>query len=155
MQISSSTFSKLNNILHTFRKIRPCLSLRGAIAVLKAKFVSYIDYVLIFSFLFSNKDFKKLQTLQNHCIRCVFCLPKRTNVDSYHCKLNLLHLNNRRYLTLMSYMYHQAQTLPEPSSRLVGTSTHSSLKRNFPIVRATCSRFEKSHLNQGRLFWNE
>lgn len=154
-RLLSSTISKLNCVLHTFRKIRLSLSLKAAIAVLKAKFVSYIDYILFFSYLFSKKDFKRLQVLQNHCIRSAFCLPKMTNVDSQHSKLRLLHLENRRYLSLMIYMHRQAHYLPEATIRSSVTYTRSSLKRNFPITRASCCRFEKSHFNQGKLLWND
>lgn len=153
--IFSDTVSKLNCVLHTFRKIRPSLSFKAAIAVLKAKFISYIDYILFFSYLLSKKDFKKLQVLQNHCIRCVFKLPSRSNVDSHHAKLKMLHLENRRHLFLMTYMYRQSQALPDPSLHLDGTTTRSSLKRNFPIPMSHNSRYEKSHLNQGRLSWND
>lgn len=154
-KLVSNTVSKLNNILFTFRKIRPSLSLKASIAVLKAKFISYIDYISMFSYLLSKSDFKKLQVLQNHCIRITFCLPKRSNVEELHCKLKLLHLENRRYLFLMKYMFHQANHLiSESRPALTGINTRSSLKRNFSIVRPLNNRYMKSHLHQGRLLWN-
>lgn len=54
---------------------------------------------------FSKKEQSKLQILQNKCIRAILNLPKRTNVDSHHVKLRLLHVENRRNFNLMKYCY--------------------------------------------------
>lgn len=134
-RIFTSTVSKLNNILYIFRKIQPSLSLKASIAILKAKFISYIDYIILFSYMLSRKAFKKLQTLQNHCIRIAFCLPKRSNVDGLHCRLKLLHLEHKRHLVLMLYMYKQSRLLPDHPQTASTVNTRSSLKRNFPICR--------------------
>lgn len=90
----SDTVSKLNNILYIFRKVCPALSLKASIAILKSKFISYIDYIWLFSYLLSKKDLKKLQVLQNSCIRCVYKLPRHANVDNHHCILKMLHVEN-------------------------------------------------------------
>lgn len=152
---ASNTFSKLNGVLYIFRGIRSSLCLKASIAVLKAKFIPYIDYILLFSYLFSKKDFKKLQVLQNNCIRIAFGLSKRTNVDGLHCKLGLLHVEHRRYLLLMSYMYRQAAYLPHITQANDMVSTRASHKRNFKVMRPVHTKYEKSHLHQGHLLWNE
>lgn len=119
-KIAANAITKLNNILSTFRKIRSSLSLKASITVLKAKFIPYIDYITLFSYLISKKDFKK-----------------------------------RRYLTLMLYMYKKANQLPyeKPTSNTI--ATRSSFKRNFQIVRPNNSRYERLHLYQGQLLWND
>lgn len=84
-----------------------------------------------------------------------FGLAKRSNVDSLHCKLRLLHVSNRRYLYLMMYMYRCARHLPTQPADRVGASTRSNSKRNFPMTRPLTDRFAKSHLYQGQLLWND
>lgn len=54
-ELLSNTIGKLNHILSIFRKVCPALSLKASIAKLKFKFISYIDYICLFSFMLNKK----------------------------------------------------------------------------------------------------
>lgn len=96
----------------------------------------------------SKKDYKKLQTIQNCALRCVFKLPKRSNVDSYHCKIRTLHVDNRRYLLLMMYMYRLTLARDFCPASSQALHTRSSVKLNFHLIRPKNSEFEKSPLSK-------
>lgn len=151
----NDTISKLNYTLRIFRRTRSSLTLKASIAVLKSKFLSYIDYICLFTYLLSKNDYKKIQTMQNCAIRCTFQLSKRTNVDSYHCKIKTLHVDNRRYLLLMIYMYKltlDPDFCPNPGHSF---NTRTSAKLNFNLARPVHSKFNKSHCYVGRKLWND
>lgn len=129
------TVTKLNYILRIFKRIRPSLTARSAILVFKSKFLTYINYMLIMPTLASKKDMKKIQTLQNACIRCVFRLPKRSYVDSYLVKLNVLHIEQRRHLTILMHMYKRSLDMPYPTPHGDGIQTRSSNKIIFNLPK--------------------
>lgn len=149
------SLAKLNYILKTFGRTRPSLTLKASIAVFKSKFLSYIDYISLFKYMLSNNDFRKLQTIQNRALRCVFCLPKCSNVDNLHCRIRTLHVENRRYLLLMVYMF-KLTLAPDfcPASN-ESLSTRSSGKLNFHLIRPWSNKFHKSHCYIGKKLWNE
>lgn len=150
----TSTITKLNYILKIFKRIRPSLTIGSASMVFKAKVLSYINYILLISTLASKKDLKKIQTLQNVGIRYVFNLPKRCNVDEYHVKLNVLHVEQRRQLTVLLHMYKKSLDMPYPSPSDAGASTRSSGKILFYPPKPNSDKFLKSFVYNGAVGWN-
>lgn len=148
------TVSKLNYILRTFKIVRPSLTTRSAIMVFKAKFLSYINYAMLILTLASKKDIKKLQTLQNNGIRCVFNLPKRCNVDDLHVRLNTLHIERRMQLTVLIHMYNKSLDMPIPTPHGNGIYTRSSNKILFSLPRPNIDRYRKSFAYMGAVDWN-
>lgn len=143
--------------------MRPSLTQRAAIPIFRAKYLALADYASLFMSFLSNKCLKKLQVLQNACLRCVFKKPKRTNMDTYHCKLNVLHIVNRNYLNLLAYMHKKVRTLygyrasgvvdPGPASD-VRMVTRSQCKITMYPNRPTSDRYSKSFVYQGAIEWN-
>lgn len=78
----TDTISKLNYVLYIFKRVGTPLTLNSAKAISQSKFLSYINYIHLFLYLASKKDNKKLQTLQNDCIRCIASQndPMLTNI---------------------------------------------------------------------------
>lgn len=154
-KIMSNTISKMNHALYVFRRIRPALTTRSAIAVFKAKILGYSKYIDIFTYLASKKENKKMQTMQNECIRCIFNLPKRANVDAMHCRLRTLHVENGRLLSLLVHMYKKTLTRDDSLFHVEhGIATRSSEKIMFRIPRPRVEIFRKSFVYQGMLHWN-
>lgn len=91
---------KLNNLGYTLTKI---WQLKGRLLFTKPSFLA--TQIILAYLPFSKKKRSKLLILQNKCIQVILNLPKRTNVDSHHVKLKLLHVDNRRYFNLMKYCY--------------------------------------------------
>lgn len=111
----SETVSKLSFIIGVFRRIRPSLTLIAAKTIFKTKFLPDLDYIALLTYSMSKRNSKKLQVLQNNIIRTVYQLPSRANADSYHCSLNTLHYENRRYYFLMIYVQEIERIEPSPS----------------------------------------
>lgn len=135
----NDTINKLNNTLRIFKLIRPTLTTKAAILVFKSKFLSLMEYTLLFSYSMRKKDCKRLQTIQNRFIRCALKLPKRTNVDNHHCSLSILHVDNRKYLNLMSYMYYKTRfsyVEPIAPQRIITTIIKTERKNHFSKTHA-------------------
>lgn len=154
-QMLNDTLSKLNYVLKIFRRTCSSLTLKASIAVLKSKFLSYIDYISLFAYLLTKKDFKRLQTIQNSALRCVFGLSRCTNVDGLHCKIRSLHVENRRYMLLMLHMYRQTLTPNFCPAVAHSFNTRYSGKLNFHLERPVNSKFSKSHCYIGKKLWND
>lgn len=150
----NKTLNKLNNTLRIFRMIRQSLTTRAAIMVFKAKVLSLLDYILIFTYTISKKNFKKLQTIQNNFIRCTMKLPKRTNVDHMHCHLNILHVTNRRYLLLMKYMYYKSRFTHIEETAPQRITTRQMEKITFSPNTPTTDKFANSLAYTGPTLWN-
>lgn len=91
--------------LYLLAKLRPLLTRNAALAVFKSKILSYIDYSSIFHFSVNSVYKSKLQVLQNHAIRLILKLPRRTNVDPEHTRLALRHTETRRNYFLLKLMH--------------------------------------------------
>lgn len=103
---------------------------------------------------FNKKDLKRLQTLQNTVIRCVFKLSKRQNVDKYHVQLRTLHVENWRLLTILKYMYGESLQLPQPVVQADEIRTRSSNKNLFTPPTPLTDKFRKSFVCSGAVAWN-
>lgn len=91
--------------LYLLAKLRPMLTRASAAAVYKSKILSYVDYSSVFQLSVKSTYKSKLQALQNHAIRLILKLPRRTNVDQEHAQLGIWHLENRRNYFLMKLMH--------------------------------------------------
>lgn len=151
----SHTIAKLNYVFKIFKRIRSSLTTKSAIMVFKAKFLSYINYILLISTLASKRDMRKIQVLQNAGIRCVFNLPKRNNVDGHHVKLGTLHVEQRQKLFVLIHMYKRSLDMPYPVPQNDdGIQTRSSNKILFNLPTPKSDRFLKSFAYKGVVDWN-
>lgn len=138
--------------LYVLAKVRPCINARTALTIYKCKILPFIDYGDILYNEIDQTLTKKLQTLQNCCLRIAFRLSRRTNVDNYHVRNNLLHTENRRILHLLTYMYNIVGTSDLVDSRQLPTRQFDG-----PVFRTIHPRttwFKKTFLYQGITRWN-
>lgn len=57
--LMTDTIRKLNYVLSIFKRVRSSLTFKSAIKIFKAKFLSYIDYPFLVSYMASAADVKK------------------------------------------------------------------------------------------------
>lgn len=98
-----------------------------------------------------------LKTAKNNCIRCVYNLPKKTNVDKHHCWLKTLHVEKSVMLLTLTHMDMKSLDLPVPPPIPLDTSrslTHSSGKILFTLPRPRSNKFLNSFAYKGAVAWN-
>lgn len=140
--------------LYLLAKMRSMLSLNAAIAVYKSKILTYIDYSSIFHFSTNKCRRDKLQMLQNHAIRIILKLPRRTNVDDQHVTLNLWLIENRTIYFVLVLMHHLINKHGQiySDARNLQTRSHAGL---LFLIPSRCSyTFLKSFAYKGMKKWN-
>ena len=92
----------------------------------------------------SNINKKRLQILQNKCLRCASGKTVETRTNYLHTEACLSHLEFRREQHILNFMYDQAQN-PEMLKGKTEYSirTRSSKKRLFKIKRPFTEKLKK------------
>lgn len=83
-----------------------------------------------------------------------FSAVKTDKCPQFHCKANVLHVENRRSLLLLLNMFKLANApdfCPAVTDSM-GTRSHDRI--NFTIPRPTSDKFLKSYYYKGRSLWN-
>lgn len=133
-------------------KVRPCINARTALTVYKCKILPFLDYADI---LYNEIDLtltKKLQTMQNRCLRIAMRLGRRTNVDNHHVQKRILHVENRRILHLLTYMHSISKSSDLVDHRNLSTRQHDG--PTFRPIHPNSTWFKKTFLYQGISRWN-
>lgn len=149
----SDQFSKLNHLSYLLAKVRPYLTTKAAALVFKSKFLAYLDYVSLFSYSFSKKDQSRLQVIQNKCIRTIYQLPRRTNVDAHHVYMGILHVDNRRYLHLMKYCFYETLDIHNLQDH-AAIMTRQTDKILLKVEHPYSEKFKRSFVYRGPVLWN-
>lgn len=139
--------------VYLLNKVRSSITSKTALLILKCKILPYLDYADILYNEVDKTQIKKLQTLQNRCIRIAFKLKRTTNVDNKHVALKMLHVENRRTLHLLTYMHSISSDSDLLDRRSLPTRSHNG--PTFTPIRPNTVWFKKSFLYQGVTLWNK
>ena len=97
-------YRKTSHKLYIYRLVRGSLTASAATQVLKAMFISVLDYGNVFLTGVNRNSLSDLQKLQNDAIRC--CLekkhPRDVHVNDLYQRLNVHLLDHRRIVQLLT-----------------------------------------------------
>lgn len=133
-------------------KICASINAKTALTLYKCKMLPYIDYADILYNEMDQTQTKKLQILQNRCLRIAFRLNRRTNVDNLHVRNCILNVENHRIRHLLTYMHSIVQV-----SNLIDHRQLTTRQHDGPVFRTILpgsTWFKKSFLYQGISRWN-
>lgn len=82
--------TKLNNVIRIFKLIRPSLTFKATILIIKAKYMDLMDYASFFSVFLVRRTTTKSRFYRTP-ESDVFKLPKKTYVDRHYYRLVILH----------------------------------------------------------------
>ena len=101
--VKKSVLSKL----FTLRKIRMYITEKCALSIYKQAILPFFDYVGFMLISCNKSDRSDLQVIQNDALRTCFNIRRRDrlSIAKMHAKSNLLSLEQRRRLQLLSLMY--------------------------------------------------
>ena len=148
-------YKNASHKLHIYRLIRGSLTMSAAIQILKAMFVSILDYGNVFLTGVNQDRLSDLQKLQNDAVRCCLNIknPRDAHVNDLHERLHMHLLDHRRTIQLLTcirksikngYLDHIA---PEDA-----VLRNQSLKVKTPIPRN--DTVKKSPYYWGSMVWN-
>ena len=138
------------------KKIRNCLSNKAANDVLKAMVLSYIDYANIFFTLCNKAHNDKLQVLQNNAMRmcCNIPNPRESSVRQLHEDLNVLTVQNRRYVTLLCCIYRHVKSGYIQTVERTEAHTRANMTNIIKLPIARSKQFQNSPFYFGAKMWN-
>ena len=134
-------------------KVRRYITFEAAIRIYKTMILPLIDYGDILYDGSNRVLLKKIQTLQNRCLRtCVF--------KNYHIPVKDLHeictvstLNMRRIMHLKLFMFKQRENMNFVNNRKVNTRAHDAIL--FVTKRPNSEKYKLNVYYKGALLWNE
>ena len=91
--------------LKQFQRMRCFLSVGAALTVYKGTILPLLEYGDLFLSATSLENRKKLQTLQNKCLRCALNKGMETSSDALHDEAKMLKLKYRREQHTLNFMY--------------------------------------------------
>ena len=101
--------SLVSRKLKQFQRMRNFLSVKAAILVYKGTILPLLEYGDLLLSATSLGNRKKLQVLQNKCLRCALNKGMETSSDELHEEARVLKLKFRREEHLLNFMYDLAQ----------------------------------------------
>ena len=108
---AAAMYKNASHKLYLLKMIRPCLTIPVALNVCKSMFLSVLDYGNIFITPVPMDTKDDLQKLQNSALRicCNIRDPTEIHVKDLHTNTNVLSLNHRRILYLLTQIYNNIQ----------------------------------------------
>ena len=152
---SNRIVSSVSGKLKQFQRMRSFLSVKAALLVYKGTILPLLEYGDLFLNATSVENRKKLQVLQNKCLRCALNKGIETSSDDLHNEASLLKLKYRREQHLLSYMYDWASDPSALSKRSgLGVATRSTKKKLIKLRKPSTEKFKKSLAYYGPKRWN-
>lgn len=112
----NNTLKSISHKTYQLGKIRNSISAKTALQIYKTMILPILDYGDIFFHNKRGKLLKKLQVLQNSCIRIISKLPRLTNTTEEEVKLGLLPLKMRRSLHILQFAHNIAIIEQDPQT---------------------------------------
>lgn len=144
--------SLINHRLYILRKIQYYINGGTSLLLFKTMILSYFDLGDIFYDSCSKSMLKRLQTLQNSALRCVYCSSK-LSIDEMHTKSNLLFLSARRSLNLCTAV-HKHNIVNFQFDNTKSRTLRSSTCITLTIPKVRNRTFERSFVFKGIKCWN-
>ena len=152
----SKTIANVTAKLKQFKRMRNFLNAKAALMVYKNMMLPILEYGDVFLTAASVTNKKKLQILQNKCLRCALGKDVETSIIDLHAEANLFLLKYRREQHLLNFMYDQAQN-PDMLKRKTeyAIRTRSSKKKLLRVKRPYSEKFKRSLAYMGPKKWNQ
>ena len=141
--------------LRQFQRMRGFLSIKAAILVYKVSILPLLEYGDSFLSAASLVNRKKLQVLQNKCLRCALNKGIETGSAELHEEAKLLKLKYRREEHLLNFMYDWSlDPIKLKAKRGEGVTTRSCNKKLMRTKKPMTEKFKKSLAYFGPKKWN-
>ena len=151
----SKIISSVTSKLKQFRRMRGFLNTRAALMVYKGMLLPILEYGDIFLLGASVLNRKRLQILQNKCLRCALNKDTETSIEELHRIAKLSRLKYRREQHVLNYMYDCAQDRGNHKATSKSSiKTRSSKKLLLKSKRPHTEKFKKSLAYVGVKKWN-
>ena len=138
--------------LHLLSKMRRYLVEDTAINIYKSMLLPYFDYGDVIYDKANAGPLKKLQTLQNKCLRLCLGRDNRFSTDAVHKLSKSPFLKDRRHAHVLNFMYKRKDRKDLLNVREIRTRAHDAPLFNVPIPR--CEAFKRSIGFFGATEWN-
>ena len=152
----STLFKSVSHKMYILRKIRPMLSTKAALDIVKTMICSIIDYGNIFIDTCTAQDLQDLQILQNYALRCCYNIadPRDEHVINLHSNANVNMLVVRRRKQQLMCIWRNIQTgFIEIYCPVRITRGAQGRSIRLPIPRT--EQYKKSVFYIGCKAWNE
>ena len=123
-----------------------------ALTIYKSMMMPYFDYADVIFDKAANKDIKKLQRLQNRCLRVCLGKERRFDSDRAHKLTNTPFLRDRRRAHIRNFMYIRKSRRDLLNMREIRTRAHDAPLFDIKVPR--CEAFKRSVGYAGALEWN-
>ena len=133
-------------------KVRKYITTAAAIRVYKTMILPLIDYGDILYDGTNSFLLKKIQTLQNRCLRICQYKNYHITVKNLHELCTVSMLKERRIMHLKLFMFKQKSNKEIVNTRLVHTRAHDALL--FTTIRPKSEKYKINVYYQGTLIWN-
>lgn len=144
--------SLISHRLYILRKIRYYIDEGTALLLFKTMILSYFDLGNIFYDSCNKNMLKRLQTLQNSALRCVYCNSK-LSIEEMHSRSNLLLLTDRRALDQCTSVHkHNIENFEYNNTKRRVLRSSNLITLIVPKIRN--GTFERSFIFKGIKYWN-
>ena len=133
-------------------KARKYITTIAAIRIYKTMILPLIDYGDVLYDSSNSFLLKKLQTLQNRCLRICQYKNYYVSVSDVPAMCTLTRLKERRIMHLKLFMYKQKNNMEILNNRQVYTSAHDAPL--FNTIRPNSEKFKINVYYKGALIWN-
>ena len=145
----------IKNVAHKMyllSKVRPYINVTTSTILYKSMILPYIDYSDIIYEATNTANLRKLQRLQNQCLR--ICARSRDHIPTteLHCRYKVGVLESRRQAHLNNYMFKQQNNTDLVDQRMIRTRAHNGtlFKVEYPYLE----KYKQSTYYRGALLWN-
>ena len=159
---SSLTYNQHINItkrntchkLYQLKRINPYLTEETSVMIYKSYILPIIEYGNIIYANATQKNLKKLQTLQNQALKTCLNANKFTSTNTIHKTANLNTLEDRRNKATIKFMFKRTKNekfIDQPTYNIT-TRMNNVPKLKVPTFRSEVAK--KSLIYRGSILWN-
>ena len=152
--LMSGVKKAINGHLFKLRKIRKYITPKCAVLIYKQTILPLLDYAgfLLNSCNISDRD--DLQVLQNDCLRICYNVYRRDHIliSTLHREANLLILDQRRKIQLLSLMYKHKSMYDV--QHIFPRATRGADKYKFEVERYNVIKYKNCPYYKGAELWN-
>ena len=148
-------FQSVSHKLYLLRKVRPMLTIKAALDIVKTMLCSVIDYGNIFLNTCAMQDLEDLQILQNHALRCCYNVidAHMEHVTDLHTNANVKMQDVRRKRQKLLCIFRNLENgYIKPYTPVRNTRNVNGITVRLPIPRT--EQFKKSVYYAGSKEWN-
>ena len=145
----------IRTVLHKLlllSKMKKYLRDDTALSIYKSMLLPYFDYADVIFDKALNKDIRKLQKLQNKCLKICVGKERRFDTNAIHKIANVPFLKDRREAHVLNFMYIRKKNGRLMNNREIRTRAHDAPLFNVGIPR--CEAYKRSVGYFGAVGWN-